>query len=48
MRPEENCCRVCEETKLVRMSCEECGKAVCDDCRVDLRGELCEECYLRL
>ena len=48
MGSEECNCEICEEMKWIRISCSECGKKICEDCRDDcVVGELCEECDIK-
>ena len=48
MGSEECNCEICDEVKWIRLSCSECGKKICEDCRDDncVVGELCEECHM--
>lgn len=45
----EGCCSVCYELKWIRVTCEECGCCICEDCREDhIIDENCEECHYDL
>jgi hypothetical protein len=39
-------CAICDELKMIREQCEECGQPICDECRDDhMIDDLCEECF---
>ncbi len=45
-------CKICGRAECVTVTCESCGKKMCDECLamqsaedIDERGEVCEECF---